>query len=49
MPARRRLLQLACACALALVPAASARAAVTQVVGLGAASNGIAVGADGNV
>jgi streptogramin lyase len=48
MPARRRLVLLACACALALVPA-SAHAAVTQVIGLGAASNGIAVGADGNV
>ncbi len=48
MPVRRRLVLLACACALALIPA-SAHAAVTQVVGLSSAPNGIAVGADGNV
>jgi streptogramin lyase len=48
MPVRRRLVLLACACALALIPA-SAHAAVTQVVGLSSATNGIAIGADGNV
>jgi streptogramin lyase len=48
MPARRRLVLLACACALALIPV-SAHAAVTQVIGLSSATNGIAVGADGNV
>ncbi|HEX5923524.1 MAG TPA: hypothetical protein VFY45_06805 [Baekduia sp.] len=48
MPVRRRLVLLACACALALIPA-SAHAAVTQVVGLNSATNGIAVGVDGNV
>ncbi|MCW2995950.1 MAG: hypothetical protein JWQ18_3445 [Conexibacter sp.] len=49
MPSRRRLVLLACACALALALPAAAHAAVTQVVGLSAASNGIAVGADGDV
>jgi len=47
MPARRRLVLLACACALALVPA-SARAGV-QTIALATASNGVAVGADGDV
>jgi len=49
MPARRRLVLLACACALALALPALAGAAVTQVVGLTSAANGIAVGADGDV
>jgi len=48
MPLRRRLVLLACACALALIPA-TAHAAVTQVIGLNSATNGIAVGADGDV